>query len=166
MTNLYIDCEWFSNQKMFLIGYAYSLNESGQLYDWTLKKQNFIKVLKKVDGFIFFYGPDIGMLEKYFSMDIRHKYRCINLLPVFKKHYPGLESYRLCELEKHFNLVRSSAQYKKNIRTLIKDWFIPSRKKNALKYNTEDVLNLIRVKNKVFSFAKVTPQKLLPHIMK
>jgi len=151
---------------MFLIGYAYSLTNSGQLYDWTLRKTNFIKVLKPVDGFIFFYGPDIGMLEKYFKMNIRSKYKCINLLPVFKKYYPGLDSYRLCELEKHFGFARSGSQYKKNIRTLIKDWFIPSRKKHALKYNTEDVLNLIRVKKKIFSYGKITTQKLLPHIMK
>jgi TRAP-type mannitol/chloroaromatic compound transport system permease small subunit len=63
MTNLYLDLEWFLNQNVFLIGYAYSLSEYGQLHDETLTVDNLEKILHPVNGYLFFYGHDIKMLE-------------------------------------------------------------------------------------------------------
>lgn len=164
MKNLYLDCEWFPNQKIFLIGYAFSLNEFGQLYDSTLSKQNFLKLLQQTDGFIYFYGPDIAMIEKNFNINIRDEYLCVNLLPIFRLCMPHASSYRLCELEKYFKLSRSSAQYKKDIRTLIRDWYNPRKKKEALRYNQEDVINLIRLKRKIFTHAQVDNTLIYGHL--
>ena len=50
-------------------------------------------MLAPVDGYIYFYGPDIGMLEKFTRLDIRNNYRCINLLKVFRDIMPELPSY-------------------------------------------------------------------------
>ncbi len=164
MKNIFFDCKWFPNQKIFIIGYAYNLNSFGQLYDSSITKKNFINLLKPVNGYIFFYGPDIGILEKFFLMDIRHNYNCVNLMPIFSQFTPLLNSHRLCDLEKTFGLKRSSAQYKKNIRLLIEDWKNPDGKKNALKYNQEDVLNLIRLKNIIFKNCNI-PKYILPDYM-
>ena len=38
MTDLYIDLEWFFNQELFLVGYAYSVTTFGQLYDESLTR--------------------------------------------------------------------------------------------------------------------------------
>jgi len=165
MTDIYLDCEWFPNQQIFLIGYGYSVNNCGQLYDGGITLGNLNKILKPVTGYIYFYGPDVGMLEKYFNIDIRHRYKCINLMPIFRHALPGLESYRLCELEKLFKLHRSGAQYKKDIRTLIRDWHHPIRKKSALKYNLEDVQNLIKLKRMIFSEVNITVPIINEYIM-
>ena len=59
---LYIDAEWFITQKMYLIGYAYNMSQYGQLWGKALNARNIKKMLKGVER-IYFYGPDIGMLE-------------------------------------------------------------------------------------------------------
>jgi len=95
-TDIFFDAEWFFNQKIFLIGYAYNLKKFGQLYDRSLTKSKFLDLLKPVDGFIYFYGPDIGMFEKYFKIDIRHKYKCVNLMPIFNQLTPDhVENHKL-----------------------------------------------------------------------
>jgi len=45
MVNLYLDCEWFLNQKIFLVGYAYSISEHGQLYESTLTVDHLEKIV-------------------------------------------------------------------------------------------------------------------------
>jgi len=165
MTNLFIDCEWFLNQKIFLIGYAYAIKDFGQLYDRSLTKANFYKILKPVDGYIFFYGPDIAMVEKYFNIDLRHNYKCINLIRIFRNFEKGLDSYKLSEMEKHYGIERSTSIYKTDIFKLFYDWYDPVKKHIALQYNKEDVLNLIRVKHKVFSAHQITPAKLKNYLL-
>lgn len=108
MINLYIDCEWFTNQKIFLLGYAYSIANHGQLYESTLTLDNLIKILKPANGYLFFYGPDIAMLEKHFHVDIRHHCPCVNLLRVFKEYLPGMNSYKLSYLEHYYGIDRLS----------------------------------------------------------
>ena len=156
MTNLYLDCEWFLNQNLFLIGYAYSISEQGQLYENTLTVDHLAKVFKSADGYVFFYGPDIAMLEKYFSINIRDYCPCVNLLKVFKTALPGLSSYRLCELEKRYKISRDTLQYKTNIFQMWHDWNDFSLRKLILKYNMEDVLNLIRLKKIIFNECNIT----------
>ncbi|MFH2143048.1 MAG: ribonuclease H-like domain-containing protein [Bacteroidota bacterium] len=150
MTDLYLDLEWFFTQELFLVGYAYSITNHGQLYDENLTINNIIQILEPVDGYIFFYGPDIGMLEKNSGLDIRNNFRCVNLLKVFRQIMPGMDSYRLSSFEEMFDIKRTQRQYKTNIFKLMEDWRNPHKKNNVLKYNQEDVVNLVRLKKEVF----------------
>ncbi len=149
-TDLYLDLEWFFTQELFLVGYAYSITDHGQLYDETLTIENILTILQPVDGYIYFYGPDIGMLEKCTGLDIRNNYRCVNLLKVFRQIMPGMESYRLSSFEDMFEIKRTQRQYKTNIFKLMEDWRNPYKKQNVLKYNLEDVVNLVRLKREIF----------------
>ena len=151
MTDLYLDLEWFQNQEVFLIGYAYSITNAAQLYDDALTLESVKKMLSPVNGFIYFYGPDIGMLEKSTGLVIKENFRCINLLRVFRDIMPGMDSYRLAYLEEVFEIKRVQKQYKTDIFKLSKDWRNPYRKRMVLQYNYEDVVNLIRLKKQVFS---------------
>ncbi|HNQ68812.1 MAG TPA: ribonuclease H-like domain-containing protein [Bacteroidales bacterium] len=151
MTDLYIDLEWFFNQELFLVGYAYSITNYAQLYDESLNIDNIIRMLQPVNGYIYFYGPDIGMLEKSTGLDIRNNFRCINLLKVFRDIMPGMDSYKLAYFEEIFEIKRSQQQYKSNIFKLSEDWNNPYKKQQVLKYNMEDVVNLVRLKREIFS---------------
>ncbi len=164
--DLYLDCEWFANQKLFLIGYAYNISTKKQLYDNTLTKENVLEMLEPVNGFIYFYGPDIAMIEKNFCIDIRNNYKCVNLIRVFKTYNPNLRSYKLASLEKHYGIIRDTQEYKSNIFRMIRDWFNPKKRKRALKYNEEDVLNLIRVKRNFFREENVKISDLKRMILK
>lgn len=150
MTDLYLDLEWFFSQEIFLVGYAYSITNHYQLHDETLTIENIIQMLKPVDGYIYFYGPDIGMLEKNTGLDIRNNYRCVNLLKVFRDIMPGMDSYKLASFEEMFEIKRSQRQYKTNIFKLMDDWHNPYKKQHVLKYNMEDVVNLVRLKREIF----------------
>ena len=160
MTNLYLDLEWFTNQKLFLIGYAYSIKDFGQLYENTLTVDHLEQVFKPADGYVFFYGPDIAMLEKFFNINIREHCPCVNLIRVFKKALPGRRSYKLSELEKTYGIKRSTREYKTDIFKLWHDWNDLSLRKMILKYNMEDVLNLIRLKKYIFNDCSVTKNDL------
>jgi len=160
MTNLYLDLEWFTNQKLFLIGYAYSIKDFGQLYENTLTVDHLEQVFKPADGYVFFYGPDIAMLEKFFNINIRDHCPCVNLIRVFKKALPGRRSYKLSELEKTYGINRSTEEYKTNIFKLWHDWNDLRLRKLILKYNMEDVLNLIRLKKYIFNDCAVTKNDL------
>ena len=146
-----MDLEWFSNQEIYLIGYGYDISTTTLLYDELLTMENIQAMLAPVDGYIYFYGPDIGMLEKFTGLDIRNNYRCINLLKVFRDIMPGLPSYKLASFEVMFDIKRSQKQYKTNIWKLVEDWKNPRKKELVLKYNYEDVVNLIRLKVEIFS---------------
>lgn len=158
--DIYIDLEWFLNQKIFLVGYSYNLRNKGQLYGDTLTKSNVLNLFKGVDH-IYFYGPDIAMLEKFYKVDIRSKYKCINLLKCFRTYGPKMKSYKLCEMEKKFGIIRETMQYKSNIFTMLKDWYNPKKRRLCLKYNMEDVINMMKVKKLVFSKYKITTRKIL-----
>jgi len=150
MTDLYIDLEWFFNQEIFLVGYAHCVTDVTLLYDESLTMENIHAMLEPVDGYIYFYGPDIGMLEKNTGLDIKNNFRCVNLLKVFRNIMPGLPSYRLSDLEAMFDIHRTQNQYKSNIFKLAEDWRNPYKKQQVLKYNYEDVANLVRLKKLVF----------------
>ena len=151
MTNLYLDAEWFTSQKIFLLGYAYSIGNHGQLYESTLTLTNLIKIIKPVNGYLFFYGPDIAMLEKYFYLEIRNHCKCVNLIRVFKTYLPGMSSYKLAHLESYFGIERTTYEYKTDIFRMWHDWNNPALRSMILKYNNEDVLNLIRLKKLIFN---------------
>lgn len=155
MVNTYIDAEWYLNQRIFLIGYGYENTITGkisthQLYKENINKADILKILKPTTGKIYIYGPDIGMLEKVFQLDIRQQYNCINLIKIIKDCYPNLNSYKLAEMEKHFGFKRKAAKYKSDIFSIYKDWQNKKLKQLVLQYNNEDVYYLIKVKQKVF----------------
>lgn len=160
MTDLYLDLEWFFNQELFLVGYAYSITNYSQLYDDTLNVDNIMKMLQPVDGYIYFYGPDIGMLEKSTGLDIRNNFRCVNLLKVFRDIMPGMDSYKLASFEELFEIKRSQRQYKTNIFKLVEDWHNPYKKQHVLKYNMEDVVNLVRLKREIFGLYGIEEEYL------
>ena len=145
MKNLFIDAEWYRNQRIFLFGYAFQISDFGQLYDKSLNRNNIAKILNQVDGYIFCYGPDIGMVEKNIDLKFRKIKRCINLLTVTRYYLPDLTSYKLRHMEYLYDIERKHAEYKDNIFNIWHDWNNPAMKKNILHYNQEDVLNLIRI---------------------
>ena len=135
--------------------YAYNLNNHNQLFGMTINRASFATILRDVDA-IYCYGPDIGMLEKFFNCDLKNNYYCFNLLSIIRKLEPELPSYRLCDLEKHIGIERKTMEYKTNIWRLHKDWKHPVKRHYVMKYNREDVLNLIRVKNHFFRLHGIT----------
>ena len=164
--DLYIDCEWSLDQKIFLIGFCYNLKEKGQLYDHYVTLENFSRVLEKCDGYIYIYGPDIGMLEKFFGINIRKNFPCINLIKVFKDHIPELTSYKLKSIEEYHGIFRSTTRYKENIFKIFSDWKKPKRKKEILHYNMDDVINMYKVKQMVFRDHSIRNKYLESIVMK
>lgn len=158
--NLFIDAEWFLNQKIYLIGYSYNLTKCYQLYGVTINRMSFLSLLHNVDA-IYCYGPDVGMLEKFFDIDLKNNYYCFNLLGIIKKIEPNLPSYKLCDLEKLAGIHRETMQYKSNIWKLHQDWNNPLKRQFAIQYNKEDVLNLIRVKNHFFQLHGITRKDII-----
>lgn len=154
---LYIDGEWFIGGKIFLIGYCFEAGQCRQLYLRKLTKARFVALLNRlsVNGHIYFYGPDIGIIEKQFNLRIRDRYRCINLLKVFRQVLPPRRSYKLASIEKSFGIVRARVEYKKNIRDIFKDWYDPKKRKRVMDYNIEDVVYLRELKNLIFRRYKV-----------
>lgn len=158
--DLYLDCEWYMNQTVFLVGYVHSsadcsgkpsqLLNRGQLYDQTLHQNSLVNILQD-SRYIFFYGPDIGMLEKCFGLELRNNYKCVNLLKIFRQAMPGLPSYKLGDLELMYGINRGTRKYKSNIFQALRDWNHPQKRKLVLKYNMEDTVNLFRVKEKIFA---------------
>ncbi|NOT36437.1 MAG: hypothetical protein HOP11_03560 [Saprospiraceae bacterium] len=162
--SIYIDAEWYIGGHIFLIGYAYSKYEFGQLYDGALTKEQFLKKLRNVK-YIFFYGPDIGIIEKYFDIDLRNRYICVNLLRIFRKVLQ-LTSFKLAHVEQKFGIVRKQVEYKKNIFAIFNDWKKHDKRKRILKYNEEDVINLLRLWRKVRSRNKITNYYLIQNQLK
>jgi DNA polymerase elongation subunit (family B) len=153
--NLFIDAEWFLDQRIYLVGYAYNLGSCNHLFDYTLNRLSFASILRDVDA-IYCYGPDIGMLEKFFDIDLKNRYYCFNLLSIIRKLEPELPSYKLCDIEQRIGIERKTKVYKSNIWNLHKDWYNPLKRGYVIYYNREDVLNLIRVKNYYFQLHGIT----------
>jgi adenine/guanine phosphoribosyltransferase-like PRPP-binding protein len=149
--DLYLDAEWFIGGKIFLLGWSRNTKIFGQLYDATLTGERFQDLLDDTDGIIYFYGPDIGVIEKHFNIDIRSNYHCVNLLKVFKDNLPGLKNYKLATIEKLYRIKRNRNEYKANIFSIFKDWYKPQVRSLVLQYNEEDVINLARLKSIIFA---------------
>lgn len=161
MADLYLDAEWFIGGDVFLIGWARDPKTFGQLYDDSLTAENFLKILRATTGKIYIYGPDIGILEKHFDIDIRSNYHCVNLLKVFKDKLPGIKNYKLATIEKLYNLRRNRNEYKANIFAIFQDWRRPQVKSLVLQYNRDDVINLVKLKHIIFVQHDVEDEYLL-----
>ena len=163
--DLYLDCEWYINQTVFLVGYVHSsiarsgkparVLSKGQLYDHTLHQNSLLDILQDT-RYIFFYGPDIGMLEKCFGLSIREQYKCINLLKIFRQAMPDLKSYKLGDLETKYGIHRGTRKYKSNIFQALRDWNNPQKRKFVLQYNLEDTVNLFHIKEKIFESESIS----------
>jgi uncharacterized protein YprB with RNaseH-like and TPR domain len=154
-TSLFIDAEWYINQRIFLIGYAYDTGRCRHLYGKNLTRIQFKQLLKKVTAYIFAYGPDIGMCEKHFRWKFREKYICINLMKVFRDHLKT-GSFKLKDLEVRFGIKRKVSKYKTSIFHIWRDWRNPRLKMMVLQYNLEDVINLIKITKKIFKKFRIT----------
>lgn len=152
--SLYIDGEWFIRGRLFLLGYCYNTGKCLQLIDSEINKVNIKKILIDVEE-IYFYGPDIGILEKQFNLSIRNEIKCFNLLKIFRQVLPPQKSYKLSAIEKKFGVKRSRVEYKKNIFDIFSDWRKADKRKRILEYNQEDVINLRKLKQIIFKKYRV-----------
>lgn len=160
--NLYIDNEWYIGGKIFLHSYATDTSPCYQLWGSRLTRENIIKSLQPANGgMIFIYGPDIGMIEKDFKINIKQNYICINLIRVFNYLLPKRSSYRLADLEYDFGIKRKVKKYKENIFTIGKDFHNSYTRQAVLKYNREDVLNLRTLKEIIFKEYPISQKELL-----
>lgn len=149
--NLYIDAEWFPNQQIFLIGYAREDAKVYQLYSRTLNERRFLKVLNDTTGYVYFYGPDIALCENHFGVDIRNYFECVNLLRITRACMPNAKSWKLAHMEKVFGLSRGVAKYKRSIFQIYDDWNDPKYRQRVLRYNLDDVKNLVLIKQRLFA---------------
>lgn len=159
--DLFLDAEWFIGGEIFLIGWSRNRSQFGQLYDESLTAQRFQELLDDTTGIIYIYGPDIGIIEKHFEIDIRNTWHCVNLLKVFKDVLPELPNYKLATIEKLYHVKRNRNEYKANIFNIFKDWRRPQVKSLVLQYNQEDVINLVKLKHVIFYQYDVEPEYLL-----
>jgi hypothetical protein len=160
--NLYIDNEWYIGGKIFLHSYATDISPCYQLWGSQLVRENVLKSLKLAEyGMIFIYGPDIGMIERDFKINIKQKYTCINLIRVFKYLLPKRSSYRLADLEYDFGIKRKVKKYKENIFTIYKDFNSHGSRQAVLQYNKEDVINLRILKEMIFKEYPISKKELL-----
>jgi uncharacterized protein YprB with RNaseH-like and TPR domain len=166
MRNLYLDAEWFPNQKIFLIGYAREDGHVTQLYSRSLTGGAMKKVLDRTRGHVYFYGPDIALIENHFQIDIRNHYDCVNLLRITRAFMPNARSWKLEHMEKVFRLRRSVAKYKKSIFQIYDDWKDYKYRQRVLLYNREDVANLVIIKKKMFDKHSITRDYLNTILLK
>jgi hypothetical protein len=159
MQEAYLDAEWFIGGKVFLIGISRGQSSVKLLHHRTCTRKHLLQVLPPRGSYLYFYGPDIGILEKHFGIQLRQHYRCINLLKVFRQLMPRLQSYKLAYIEKKYGIQRERCEYKKNIFDIYKDWQGPGWKR-VLQYNREDVANLQRLKQIIFKKYGVRPSQL------
>lgn len=141
--SLYIDTEWFPGagpQRLFLVGFASGRTVS-QIYGKALSQKRVISLFDDHD-FVWVYGPDVGVLERYTGTDLRRRASCFNGLKMMRNLYPDLPSHRLSFMETHLGFKREVKKYKSNIFQIERDWKDPKKRLDVLKYNRDDVANL------------------------
>ena len=106
------------------------------------------------------------MCEKYFDIDIRNNYKCINLLRITRACMPNAKSWKLEHIEKIFHLPRHVAKYKKSIFQIYSDWKDYKYRQRVLQYNEDDVRNLVLVKQKLFERYDITREYLNTILLK
>ncbi len=94
------------------------------------------------------------MQEKFFKWKFRDKFRCVNLMKVFKDNIKT-GSFKLKDLEHKFGIRRQVVKYKTCIFQIWRDWRNSTKKKAVLLYNKEDVVNLVRLALKIFRKYKI-----------
>ncbi|TET79939.1 hypothetical protein E3J38_06530 [candidate division TA06 bacterium] len=148
MADVFIDCEWVSGEYLTILG-AYSFGQRKlQLYDKTLTAGRFTRFLARCCArapgvFLFAHGPDIGRIERYFGLDLKKQYCCVNTQTAFRK-FTNFRNVSLDHLEKHFGLPRRHILSATDIDVL---WTSGNRtdRRQVLEYNHEDCMNLWRL---------------------
>ncbi len=140
---IYIDAEWYIGGNVFLLGYAYNDKDHGHLYDRRLNIGHINNLIGDVE-YIYVYGPDVGVLENHFDMNLRDNYICVNLLKIIRR-FVRTHSYKLADLEKLFGLKRNRAEYKKSIFDIWSDWRKRDKRDRIIEYNREDVINMMKL---------------------
>lgn len=184
----YFDLEWsLKNRKIYCLGYAFNQRCAGWIYDDLLTWRHREEIKKLFEGVetIYFYGPDAAYVDNQFCLDLKNKYRCINLLKAMhelepdrdthhakrgstnslwkkgKMRYPDkpwLYGYKLANLEKTMGIHRETDEYKADIWKLDRDWEDGHRDR-ALLYNKEDVINMVKVKQFFYKKHRVTKKQ-------
>jgi hypothetical protein len=152
--DIFVDCEWTSDNKTRVIG-AYSPGQGRfQLYGKNLIRKcahyEFSRFLNHCskrcssrDILLFsHHGVDISRIEKVCGLKLRTYYYCINTVTAFKK-LARFRTARLEHLEKHFRLPR--IRDKMNSFDVDSYWFTDPQK--VLDYNWEDCLKLWQLVN-------------------
>ena len=152
MADVFIDCEWNPGEDVTILG-AYSPGQSRfQLYGERLTRNRFSRFINLCRArnnsqytFLFCHGPDVGRLQKKFSLKLKHDYFCINTITAFNT-FTQFQNASLGHLERYFGLARRYAPSSFEIRNLwnSKDW---KKRKIVLEYNWEDCINLWRLVN-------------------
>lgn len=83
---IFVDAEWFIGGQIFLIGYAKGkFSDSGTaiidkfhyVVEKSIRKNTATELFKGIK-YIFVYGPDIGIMERHFKMEIKSKFLLAN----------------------------------------------------------------------------------------
>lgn len=163
MYNVFLDTEYGDKGgKIFLIGILSSHGETYSLYDSTLRWNILEKILRN-KKYIFVYGPDIGKLEKHFGVDIKSRWKCINVLAIVRKFLPELESKSLINVEKLLSLERQTTAFKKYTRFLDTHWKDPRKRKGIIQYNLEDIVFLKVCYDILYSYFIFNPDDFRMH---
>lgn len=143
MKSIFLDLEWRSDGVPFIVGYAYNLRDFGQLLEGDITPSAVSALFSGVSH-VYVYGPDVAVLEKFYDLNLRQNYVCINLLTAAKAVF-RFPNYRLSTVEKALGLSRK-ADYKERIFQLYSDFGNAKNRAEALQYNLDDVLSLVRLK--------------------
>lgn len=154
VNNIYIDAEWYIGGKIFLIGICNERLSTTLLHDQTLTKTNFLRTIQGATH-LYFYGPDIGVIEKFFGIRLRHKFICVNLLKIFRRLHPRAAGHKLIQYERRYKIYRKTARLKSDVWGLIKLWQKPHTRELLKQYNREDVVNMARLKKIIFKRHRV-----------
>ena len=69
----------------------------------------------------------------------------VNMLKMVKLLLPGMDSYKLENIERYFGIRRSTRKYKTSVFTIWKHWEDPVKRQHVIRYNLEDARNLRQV---------------------
>ena len=137
--------------RLFLLGYAYDMHTFGYLTGRDINYTGIWELLTPCsdEGIVFFYGPDVGVIRSHTGFDLRKYCHTVNLLKVVRRELPHLPDFKLATVESYFGIARTTQQYKYDPFSIASHWNNPRKRDMIIRYNREDVLNLIRIKRKL-----------------
>jgi hypothetical protein len=157
---LYLSAEWFIGGEPYLISWATNLRTFGHLHDEQLSRHRLMKLIKAAD-YIFVYGPDLGIIEKHFGIEIRAHNHCINLLKVFRDVLPWwYTSMKLNDLATSFGVGNEATETNENIWEVLRNWQKPQGKATAIADNEDTLEKMIRLKRAIFEKYNITNRDL------
>lgn len=147
MPDIFIDCEWIPGDYITILGAYCSCKDRFQLYDKSLTKTNFIDFIegckgRRTEPFLFCHGPDIGRIERYFNLDLKKKYPCVNVQKAFRQ-FTRFNKVGIYHLERKFGIPRGWVMSWEDMELY---WKIRKEyRKHVLDYNWDDCVNLSRL---------------------